>query len=140
MKPQFSTLAELYEHSVTSFPKRTAAEFVGGAQSYTYAQFRDCCDNISKRLSNFGIGAGDKVAILSENSPNWTAAFFAITAYGRIAIPMLPELSAGEVENILTLGGQGHLHLQEAAAETERRGREAPHARHSHRRPEFHQG
>ena len=101
MKPQFNTLAEIYEHSVTSFPKRTAAEFVGGAQSYTYAQFRDCCDNISKRLSNFGIGAGDKVAILSENSPNWSAAFFAITVYGRIAIPMLPELSAGEVENIL---------------------------------------
>lgn len=101
MKPQFNTLAEIYEHSVTSFPKRTATEFVGGAQSYTYAQFRDCCDNISKRLSNFGIGAGDKVAILSENSPNWSAAFFAITVYGRIAIPMLPELSAGEVENIL---------------------------------------
>lgn len=101
MKPQFNTLAEIYEHSVTSFPKRTAVEFVGGAQSYTYAQFRDCCDNISKRLSNFGIGAGDKVAILSENSPNWSAAFFAITVYGRIAIPMLPELSAGEVENIL---------------------------------------
>lgn len=101
MKPQFNTLAEIYEHSVTSFPKSTAAEFVGGAQSYTYAQFRDCCDNISKRLSNFGIGAGDKVAILSENSPNWSAAFFAITVYGRIAIPMLPELSAGEVENIL---------------------------------------
>lgn len=101
MKPQFNTLAEIYEHSVTSFPKRTAAEFVGGAQSYTYAQFRDCCDNISKRLSNFGIGAGDKVAILSENSPNWSAAFFAITVYGRIAIPMLPELSASEVENIL---------------------------------------
>lgn len=101
MRPQFSTLAEIYEHSVTSFPKRTAAEFVGGAQSYTYAQFRDCCDNISKRLSNFGIGAGDKVAILSENSPNWSAAFFAITVYGRIAIPMLPELSSGEVENIL---------------------------------------
>lgn len=101
MRPQFNTLAEIYEHSVTSFPKRTASEFVGGAQSYTYAQFRDCCDNISKRLSNFGIGAGDKVAILSENSPNWSAAFFAITVYGRIAIPMLPELSAGEVENIL---------------------------------------
>ncbi len=101
MKPQFSTLAELYEHSVKAFPKRIAAEFVGGGQSYTYAQFKDCCDNISKRLSNFGIGAGDKVAILSENSPNWSAAFFAITVYGRIAIPMLPDLSSVEVENIL---------------------------------------
>ena len=102
MKPQFSTLAELYEHSVTAFAGRTAAEFVGGGQSYTYAQFRDCCDNISRILSNFGIGAGDKVAILSENSPHWSAAFFATTVYGRIAVPMLPELSPDEVENILS--------------------------------------
>ncbi len=101
MKPQFSTLAELYERSTASFAGRTAVEFVGGGQRYTYAQFRDCCDNISRILSNFGIGAGDKVAILSENSPHWSAAFFATTVYGRIAVPMLPELSPGEVENIL---------------------------------------
>ncbi len=101
MKPQFSTLAELYERATASFAGRTAVEFVGGGQRYTYAQFRDCCDNISRILSNFGIGAGDKVAILSENSPHWSAAFFATTVYGRIAVPMLPELSPGEVENIL---------------------------------------
>lgn len=101
MKPYFSTLAELYEHSVTTFPKRVASEYVDGSQRYTYAQFRDSCDNVSRILSTFGIGAGDKVAILSENSPNWTVAFFALTAYGRIAVPMLPDLSPGEVENIL---------------------------------------
>lgn len=101
MKPYFSTLAELYEHSVTTFAKRVASEYVDGSQRYTYAQFRDSCDNVSRILSTFGIGAGDKVAILSENSPNWTVAFFALTAYGRIAVPMLPDLSPGEVENIL---------------------------------------
>lgn len=101
MKPYFSTLAELYEHSVTTFAKRVASEYVDGSQRYTYAQFRDSCDNVSRILSTFGIGAGDKVAILSENSPNWTVAFFALTAYGRIAVPMLPDLSPGEVTNIL---------------------------------------
>lgn len=102
MKPYFSTLADLYEHSVTKFAKRVASEYVDGSQRYTYAQFRDSCDNISRILSTFGIGAGDKVAILSESSPNWTVAFFALTAYGRIAVPMLPDLSPGEVTNILT--------------------------------------
>lgn len=101
MKPYFSTIAELYEHSVTTFAKRVASEYVDGSQRYTYAQFRDSCDNVSRILSTFGIGAGDKVAILSENSPNWTVAFFALTAYGRIAVPMLPDLSPGEVTNIL---------------------------------------
>ena len=79
-----------------------ANEFVGGEQRYTYAQFREKADNLSRVLSNFGIGSTEKVAILSENMPNWTVAFFAITAFGRIAVPMLPELSHDEVENILT--------------------------------------
>lgn len=102
MKPEFTTLSELYEHSTSRYARRVASEFVDGdEQRYTYAQFRETCDNLSRVLSNFGIGATDKVAILSENKPNWSIAFFAITAFGRIAIPMLPELSHDEVENIL---------------------------------------
>ena len=101
-KPRFQTLAELYEHSTTVFSRRTAFGFVDGdSQRYTYGEFRETCDNLSRVLSNFGIGASDKVAILSENKPNWSVAFFAATTFGRIAIPMLPELSHDEVENIL---------------------------------------
>ncbi|HCZ21949.1 MAG TPA: acyl-CoA synthetase [Rikenellaceae bacterium] len=101
MKPFFNTLAEVYEYSTTHFPKQIACEFVGGEQSNTYLQFKEKADNLSRVLSNFGIGATDKVAILSENLPNWSIAFFSITAFGRIAVPMLPELSHDEVENIL---------------------------------------
>ena len=101
MKPVFSTLTELYVFATSAYARRTASEFASGGQKYTYSQFKDCCDNISRILSNFGIGASDKVAILSENMPNWSIAFFAVTAFGRIAVPMLPDLSHDEVENIL---------------------------------------
>lgn len=101
MKPSFNTLTEIYEHSASAFAGRTASEFIDGSQKYTYAQFKDSCDNLSRTLSNFGIGATDKVAILSENCPNWSIAFFSITAFGRIAVPMLQDLSHDEVENIL---------------------------------------
>lgn len=102
MKPSFNTLAEVYDYSTAKFAKKVASEFVGGGQRYTFAQFKEKADNLSRVLSNFGIGSTEKVAILSENMPNWTVAFFAITAFGRIAVPMLPELSHDEVENILT--------------------------------------
>ena len=102
MKPSFNTLAEVYDYSTAKFAKKVANEFVGGEQRYTFAQFKEKADNLSRVLSNFGIGSTEKVAILSENMPNWTVAFFAITAFGRIAVPMLPELSHDEVENILT--------------------------------------
>lgn len=101
MKPIFSTLTELYNFATSRYARRTASEFADGTGSYTYSQFKDCCDNISRILSNFGIGASDKVAILSENMPNWSISFFAITAFGRIAVPMLADLSHDEVENIL---------------------------------------
>lgn len=102
MKPSFNTIAEVYDYSTAKFAKKVASEFVGGEQRYTFAQFKEKADNLSRVLSNFGIGSTEKVAILSENMPNWTVAFFAITAFGRIAVPMLPELSHDEVENILT--------------------------------------
>ena len=105
MKPVFSTLTDLYNFATSRYPRRTASGFADGGQCYTYFQFKECCDNISRILSNFGIGASDKVAILSENMPNWSIAFFAITAFGRIAVPMLPDLSHDEVENILAHSG-----------------------------------
>ncbi len=98
----FKTLAELYDYSTAKFPKRIVSEYSDGAQTYTYRQFKEACDNLSRTLSNFGIGASDKVAILSENMPNWTVAMFSIVAFGRIAVPMLQEVTADEVENILS--------------------------------------
>ena len=100
-KHNFRTLTEIFEYSTSTFPRREVSSFVEGGQQYTYAQFRDKCENLSRLLSTFGIGAYDKVAILSENMPNWAIAFFATTAYGRISVPMLQELSTNEITNIL---------------------------------------
>ena len=91
---RFKTLADLFEYSTSTYAKCEVSSFVEGGQQYTFSQFKDRCDNISRILSTFGIGAYDKVAILSENMPNWAVAFFSLTAYGRIAVPMLQEISS----------------------------------------------
>ncbi|MBO4723744.1 MAG: AMP-binding protein [Bacteroidaceae bacterium] len=102
MRHRFSTLAEVLDYSASVNNSRMVSDYVDGGCSYTFTQFKDKCLQLSGVLSTFGINADDKVAILSENMPNWAVAFFAITASGRIAVPMLPELSPNEVENILT--------------------------------------
>lgn len=102
MRHDFKSLADLYSFATSSFAKRPLSSFVDGSQSYTYAEFNDQCRILSKKLSNFGIKSYDKIAILSQNMPNWTVAFFAITAFGRIAVPMLNEVTENEVTNILT--------------------------------------
>lgn len=95
------TLRELFESSTERFGKRPFSKFIEGGQSYTYSSFKYICDLQSQRLSRFGISAGDRVAILSQNMPNWTLAFFTATAFGRVAIPILPDSSSYEITNIL---------------------------------------
>jgi len=102
MRHRFTTLADLLDYTTTVNRNRLASDFVDGGCSYTFGQFKDKADELSGVLGTFGLNPADKVAILSENMPNWAIAFFSITAHGRIAVPMLPELSPNEVENILT--------------------------------------
>ena len=65
---------------------------------YTYNEFKEKCDSLSKKLTQYGIGAGDKVAILAQSMPNWSVAFFSLVPFGRIAIPILPDSSENEGE------------------------------------------
>ena len=97
-----TTLNKVFKYTTSKYSDRTMAQFVDGTQQYTYAAFREKCNMLSTRLWRFGISAGDKVAILSQNMPNWTLAFFAATAFGRVAVPILPDSSENEVNNILT--------------------------------------
>ena len=99
------TLAKLYDYSTTFYENRQMSEMLGTDLKYTYGSFKHKCDELSRRLSRYGIGAGDKVAILSANTPNWTVAFFSAVAFGRVAVPILPYSSENEVKNILEHSG-----------------------------------
>ena len=96
------TLAKLYEYATTVYAKRQYTQWYDTKEGgYTYSSFKNKCDSLSKKLTQYGIGAGDKVAILSQSMPNWSVAFFSIVPFGRIAIPILPDSSENEVTNIL---------------------------------------
>lgn len=95
------TLGKLYDYSTRRFANNRISQVIDTGKEYTYKSFKQNCDNLSKRLTQFGIGASDKVAIFAQNMPEWSIAFFSIVPFGRIAIPILPESSANEVTNIL---------------------------------------
>ena len=97
------TLAKLYEYATTVYSKNQYTQWYDTKEGgYTYSSFKGKCDSLSKKLTQYGIGAGDKVAILSQNMPNWSVAFFSAAPFGRIVIPILPDSSENEVTNILT--------------------------------------
>ena len=95
------TLASVYRYSTKIFGDRLQSFSISGGTYFTYKSFRKACGNLSEILDGYGIGYGDKVAILSENSPNWTLAFFCTAVFGRVAVPILLESSENEVGNII---------------------------------------
>ena len=96
------TLSKLYDYATTVYSKNQYTQWYDTKEGgYTYNSLKAKSDSLSKKLTQYGIGAGDKVAILSQSMPNWSAAFFSIVPFGRIAIPILPDSSENEVTNIL---------------------------------------
>ena len=96
------TIAKLYDYATTVYAKNQYTQWYDTKEGgYTYHTFKTKCDSLSKLLTQYGIGSGDKVAILSQSMPNWSVAFFSIVPFGRIAIPILPDSSPNEIINIL---------------------------------------
>ena len=56
-------------------------------------------------LRRWGIGRGDRVAILSENRPEWTIADFASLLLGAVTVPIYATLTADQTAYILRDSG-----------------------------------
>lgn len=70
-------------------------------EGFTYEQLLKAVVEFDKILTAAGIGRGDKVGLLAVNSPWWSVAYFSVTAFGRIVVPILPDFMPADVENIL---------------------------------------
>jgi len=98
---KINTLGDVLKNSAEKFGSCPALGFAGEAM-LTYAEVARKVDAVIAFLEDHGIQQGDKVAILSSNQPHWGVAFFAIVTMGAVAVPILPDFSESEIENILT--------------------------------------
>jgi long-chain acyl-CoA synthetase len=71
----------------------------------TVPQLRDTVRYFSNGLRALGVKPGDRVAILSENRPEWAMADFAILAAGAVTVPVYPTLLGWQIEYILNDAG-----------------------------------
>lgn len=94
------TLEELFNYSTVAYASNKFVCTTGG-DFYTYSQFGKKTQEVSALLLRNNIKFGDKIGILAQNLPNWGVAFMSCTAYGRVAVPMLPDFSDAEISNIL---------------------------------------
>jgi len=82
----------------------SALDAVGYAfeKKISYSQMYDSVVMITSFLCEKGIKQGDRVAILSENSPFWGIAYFAIIRTGATVVPILPDFLKEDVHHILS--------------------------------------
>ena len=71
----------------------------------TAAQFRDEVRALAKGIMAAGIGAGDRVGLMSRTSYLWTLIDYAIWAAGAVTVPVYETSSAEQVEWILSDAG-----------------------------------
>jgi len=81
-------------------------EFISGKingewRKYSTQQFCEITDNLSKGLTNLGIGKGSRVAIMSANRPEWNICDYAIMQLGAYQIPLYPTLAEHDVKFIM---------------------------------------
>ena len=98
------TLKCVLERSAAKFAAKPCVSWVDG-KPIRYNEFYEQVKEVQLFLQEEGIGKGDKVAILSENSPNWGIAYFAITTLGAVVVPILPDFRDNEVHHILRHSG-----------------------------------
>ncbi len=94
------TLHALFKHSIASHAERVSLAELDGV-SYTYEALGRQVTVVTELLQKQGVEPGDRVAILSENKPQWGISYFAITTMGAVAVPILPDFHTSEVVHIL---------------------------------------
>jgi long-chain acyl-CoA synthetase len=99
-RESLKTLKDLLEYSSEKYASKTMNAFVGG-DTVSYREFGEKVQNLRKILASLGIVHGDKVAIYTRNTPKYSVIYFAIVSMGAIVVPLLPDFSSAEVENIL---------------------------------------
>jgi long-chain acyl-CoA synthetase len=100
IEPKPLTLQNLINNSIKNFAKSPSVSFVEG-NPITYAELGQKIKDTFTVLMSLGLQSGDKVALFSHNMPNWVIAYFSVVSNGLIIVPILPDFTTEEVENVL---------------------------------------
>ena len=82
-------------------PDALVAKENGTWKKYSTADFIDYVDHLTYGLSNIGINKDDKIAIISNNRPEWNFADYASQQCGAISVPIYPTISLYDLIFIL---------------------------------------
>ncbi len=102
------TLVEVFFDSISRYNRADAMRYRVGANQWRtigHEEIRERVRHIAFGLQSLGVKRGDRVAILSENRPEWAMADWACLTIGAADVPIYPTLPAEQIPYILTDSG-----------------------------------
>lgn len=106
----FETVPSLVRLFLDQAHDRTKQPFLwrkrdGSWQPQSYGSVADDIRRLARGLVALGIGAGDRVALVSENRPEWLIADLAIMSVGAISVPAFATNTIEDNRHVLTHSG-----------------------------------
>ncbi len=92
-----------FSETAARFPDLIALQIKdeGSLRSFTFREVYERACSIGAYLTDAGTGKGDRVAIFSENCPEWGMAYLGIVSTGAVAVPLDAQYTKDEVKNLL---------------------------------------
>ena len=98
------TLGDIAPRSAAVFGEAPALAMASG-EALSYRDLDRLTLQTARFLARMGISKGDRVALLSENRPEWGIASLGIARAGAVAVPILTDFPAEQIGNILAHSG-----------------------------------
>jgi fatty-acyl-CoA synthase len=103
------TVADFLQRGALVYGHRIAVEdepgVPGSLGAQTYAELEARARGMAVTLDGLGIGHGERVAIVSPNSARFLTAFFGVSGFGRILVPINFRLTADEIAYVVGHSG-----------------------------------
>lgn len=102
-----ATLAQIFEQQARKYQARVFLKdkHQGAWRGHSWEAVAEASMRLRAGLAGMGLRAGDRVAILAENSPRWVIADQAALGLGAIVIPLYTTSSSEETRHILNDSG-----------------------------------
>lgn len=105
MNERFETIPGLIDFTADQFREKTALQIRRGGRFFqvSFQDLKSQMDDAAAGLRSMGVSPGGRVAILSENRPEWAVSYLGILRSGCTAVPLCSQLKTHELRHVLSL-------------------------------------
>jgi long-chain acyl-CoA synthetase len=83
----------------SNWAKQALSDYQG--ESFTYGHTGETIHRIHSFFRSVGISEGDKIALVGKNSARWCMVYLAVTTYGAVIVPILPDFREDDLHEII---------------------------------------